>query len=295
MDIMYNDDNDETTNNTNILESNEKSPDTGKIDPKLDNLYSPTGMEKFLNMVGLSTPIDYVFLEYAQSKSRKLINDNNNVLNFLFSLVIKESQDGRQFPLGNWIEKVPVRHFEISEDPDVVKEKNVFILWTSAPSENWEKRDILPITDFHLYVLDILKNVTDMTAEELYTILDIKRGADYFLIFGSRSSSYEKGLMVILSVNKDQILVFHVPKFDFNDTDINTGVRSQWISTTENLLVKQIKEYAVFKMPEGYLVLSEEEVLKRRQEENKSLLFNEEVQKSSKDENVSGECDSCSS
>jgi len=219
----------------------------------------------FLEFIGLSNPIDYTFLDYSMHKSRENVISFKEDLNFFFHLILKEVEDSdHPFPMATWCEKISEEYFDTNtETPDEVKTRKKIVLWTTLPSDKWPTREVLNFNQFHLYFLDVIKPLQHFSAEELYRVIDQKRGEVYFLTIGSRKNVTGDKTLIILFITSKYIVSFHVPEHK----DFETGSYSKWVSLTEKFELKYINEFQLFRLPEGNLVMSKEEVEKVKQTE----------------------------
>lgn len=236
-------------------ENNEKS-----ISPE-DQLKS---FNHHLSQIGLSSIIDYSFLEFAQFKSREMIKNFKNNLNFLFELVLGNDND-RTFPYATWLEKIKIRKFEIKEDPDEqIKEKYIYVVWLTKPSEKWLERNILSPGDFHLYFLDVVKPKdyeSSYSAEGLYRVIDQKRGQTYFLNLNTREDAHQNGMIILLFITPNHIISFHIEKLVLNDDIESQGGISKWVDLENKIIQREVQEFAIFRLPEGNFVLTPEQAI----------------------------------
>jgi hypothetical protein len=207
-------------------------------------------MDQFLDHMGLSTPIDYLFQSFAISKSRQMIKTVEDNLTFLFHLIKTEDLKKEiPFPHAAFIERV------YSQSPD---ELDKYIIWSTAESENWEKRKPLPFTDFHLYFLDVLKPNFQYSAEEIYRIFDAKRGESYFLNNGPRNNSTDRKFHVLFITTK-VIVCFQIPECRFNEIKPEEEFICKWVSMSSKTTVRVVGEFAVFELPNFDIVSTPEE------------------------------------
>jgi hypothetical protein len=195
-------------------------------------------MIEFLNGVGLSNPLDYIFLSYATTKSVKAIEAMNpaNLL-FLFHLLTNDMiEKNMLFPRAAFIEKL------IKED------KKINVVWTFSPSENFETREKKSFENFHLYFMNILKPSYQYSPEELYKIFREKKEEMYFLNHGSRNDS-ETRLFHVLFVCPKMIIAFHIPFLHFDDIPKKELFMSKWISNDSPVIIQDVFEYDIFEFP----------------------------------------------
>lgn len=233
-----------------------------KIDEK--SQYSMATVNRFLQLVGLSQPIDYIFMEYAMHQNREAIAKNKSPLHFLFHVVMSEDDETKRgFPFSTFLQLVNHRYHDSITENGESDFKNVqrYIIYNFCPSDKWDSRPIAPFTDFHLYFLDVLKPMVNQTAEELYQIIDIKRGETFFLLFGDHSVNE---FISVLFVMQHKIVVFHVMKPKILDDEFTYTCK--WVSTSIPTISKSQHEYAIFDLPNGNLVLSDEGVKTRKQQ-----------------------------
>lgn len=271
--MMYSENEDEINQSEKMVDEivEEINDETNQNDqPKVEDFTN------FLMGIGLRNKVDYVFLEYAQIKSREMVKGmSDNTLNFMFNLAVNEFSD-RFFPLASWLEKITIKNFVISDDIDsnnLTKDKTYHLLWHTSPSKNFATRDILSPNDFHLYFLDVIKPKnyeTAYSAEELYRVIDQKRGQTYFLVLNDRKSSHQDGIFIVLFINTKHIISFHIPKYSMNGTYDENGSFSNWISLDERFDHQVVNEFAIFSLPEGNFVLSKEEALNMESKENET-------------------------
>lgn len=204
-------------------------------------------LDKFFLDIGLASPLDYCFLNFAQSKSRQNIDNGKEALQFLFHLSSREDLESkRPFPKSMFLEKL--RYGETTKN----------VLYTLIPSPTWNERETHSFGDFHLYFMDHMKPSTPYSVEEIYKILDEKRGhgEKYFVTSGDRVQSSDKKIH-ILFVTAQCILAFVVE--EFADEPDDEYFSSKWISFTEQAVIRVIHEVDVFEFPDHYLVMTEEE------------------------------------
>lgn len=221
-----------------------------------DEKLSIDKVAKLLDSIGLQTPIDYIFLDFAVQKSRSSMREVVDQPAFLFHTIrSKESlEDEKPFPHSVFIEKFSQKGFINSEDGSI-KTSEQYIMWNLVPSTEWEKREILSFGDFHLYFIDVLKPMFGYSAEELYKIFDQKKGDMFFLVQGHHSINDK---CIILFITKRNIIVFHVPKFEIVDK-VENKFLSKWISMDIPTEIQELHEYAIFELPSQNLVLTTEE------------------------------------
>lgn len=236
--------------------------DESKEAPPNVSRFSENQVNQFLKTIGLVQPIDYIFMDYAMTQNRKLIENNKEPLYFLFHVIMGSEADERPFPYCSFLELVNQRkHVKVSEAIDSDFETiQRYIIFNFCPSDTWKTRPIAPFTDFHLYFLDVLKPMVKHSAEELYQILDIKRGETFFLIFGNHEVNEFISVMFVM---KSQIVVFHVERPSLDETEYS--YLCKWISTKIPTISRSQHEYAIFELPDRNLVLTEEGVAERRE------------------------------
>ena len=215
--------------------------------------------ENVLSMVGLQTPVDYIFLDFALQKSRLALSTVSDSLHFLFHTVSQHDLDNadRPFPFSIFVEKYKTKIFQESDAQ--TKEEEELVLWSLIPSKEWEKRPILPFTDFHLYFQDVLRPLYGYSAEDLYRLFDQKRGQLFFVTHGTRSSTESKRI-VTLFVTMKNIIVFHFDAVDVTEVKKEDKFMSKWISLSLPISIKSLSEYAIFELPDRNLVMTHEEV-----------------------------------
>lgn len=235
-------------------ESNETKTEVETIEVKKVN--------HFLQILGLVTPLDYLFLDHAMNMHREAIQKNNKVsLQFLFQLILGRNESDLNFPFSSFLEKVTFRYADPESEKLTFKETERFIITNFVPSEHWKDLEPRPFSDFHLYYLDILKPITKQSAEDLYALFDSKRDETFFLVFGDRK---DNEFLVVLFVHKKLLTVFHVPPFENKLTDV--GHICKWVHTEIPTFQRQLSEYGSFKLPETNLVLTEQGVETRKQQ-----------------------------
>ena len=230
---------------------------------------------KFLSEVGLETPVDYIFNNYAMIQSRQRIEKGpNDNLIFLFHLVTDSMlKENRTFPRCAFIEK------EKKDD------NPLYIFWTFSPSVRWETRDIRSFEDFHYYFMTVMRPNYTYSAEELYKVLNDKRGESYFLNHGSRSNS-EDGNFHILFVTPKSIVAFNVPRVDVNDIPKKEFFYSKWVSLDHPVFLQDCCEFDTFEFPPiEYL-----DILEKQKQNEKMVSFATE----GLDTYEVDECENCS-
>ena len=230
--------------------------------------YTENQINQFLRTIGLIQPIDYIFLDYAMSQNRKLISLSKEPLIFMFHVIMGSENDERPFPYCSFLELVNHRYIpNIGEAAEKDYETiSRFVIHNFCPSDSWTTRAISPFSDFHLYFLDVLKPMVNQSAEELYQIIDIKRGETFFLTFGDHISF---PFISVLFVTAKQIVVFHVKKPDLKKEDY--AYICKWVSTDIPAISESQHEYGIFELPERNLVLTEKGVETRKQQWNEAF------------------------
>lgn len=208
----------------------------------------------FLRTIGLVQPIDYIFMDYAMTTNRKLISLNKEPLHFLFHVIMGGGEEERPFPYCSFLELASSRHASVSEaGEEEFKTIQRYIIYNFCPSETWDQRTIHSFADFHLYFLDVIKPIVNQSAEELYQVIDIKRGETFFLMFGNHQAN-EK--IIVLFVTAKQIIAFHIPRPQLNPDEY--GYPCKWISLEIPCVSLPQTEFAIFELPEHNLVLTEQ-------------------------------------
>jgi hypothetical protein len=208
------------------------------FDEEDNSLLTKENFDEFLTYVGLQSPIDFVFLNYAMSMSRQKIDTVKDNLLFLFHIVTSEiMQSERPFPRCAFVEKVP-------KD----EESKINVLWTFSPSKDFESREIQPFSLFHSYFMNVLKPNLNYTAHQLYEILKQRKGESYFLNHGPRSNSVDE-MFHILFVTPRAIIAFQVPPANLSTIDKKDIFMSKWVSMTEETVIKDCCEYEIFACP----------------------------------------------
>lgn len=239
-----------------LFEMNEENSGS---EEKSDNVISMNQISSFLKVVGLVQPIDYIFLDYAMNQNRNAISKTETPLHFLFEVVLGSKQGESEFPYSTFLEKV--RHKFFDNETDSFKEEFRYVLYNFCPSDTWQSRVPLSFSDFHIYYLDVLKPVVNQSAEELYSLFDMKRGETYFLMFGDRSV-HDK--LIVLFVRETKIIVFHIPPMLLDLSEICHICK--WVSLEIPVISSQIHEHFVFELPPTNLVLTEEGVQIRKKQ-----------------------------
>jgi hypothetical protein len=221
-------------------------------------------MESFLKEMGLETPIDYLFHNFAIQKSRDAISKAKENFQFLFHLLTNSELDNepRPFPRCCFLESGEWKMFDNDKG---LTSTPLNVLWTFVPSEEWETREQLPFTDFHLYFIDVIKPNHHYSAEELYKIFDSKRGERYFLNSGTRADSDDRKYHILFITDKG-IIVFHVPEIDITTIKEEEKFMSLWTSLKTPNILQYVKEFAYFELPSSYLVTSPSEISKMNEE-----------------------------
>lgn len=225
--------------------------------------------ENVLGMVGLQTPIDYIFLDFALQKSRQNLATVSDSLHFLFHTVSQHDLDHaeRPFPFSIFMEKYKTRVFKETEAE--TEEEEELVMWSLVPSEKYKTRTVLPFTDFHLYFQDIIRPLYGYSAEDLYRLLDQKKGQLFFVTHGTRSSTESKRIVTLFVTGKN-IIAFHFDPVDVTKTKKEEKFMSKWISLNLPVSLQSLEEYAIFEMPNHNLVMTEDEVKEsERMEESK--------------------------
>lgn len=206
-----------------------------------------------LNGIGLSTPVDYIFLDFAIQKSRMALKNLDDKLHFLFHTCSKTEMEAgdRLFPNSMFLEKCSYRHFNVEKQQ--TEDVEELIMWVLQPSEQWKTRNILPFTDFHLYFNEVIKPLYDYSAEDIYRILDDRKEEFFFISHGSRTSSESKRI-ITLFISKDHIIVFHFDFVDVEKIPKSEKFMSRWISLFHPICLQEIHEYAIFERAKFQLV-----------------------------------------
>lgn len=211
---------------------------------------------ELLNTIGLQTPLDYIFLDFAQQKSRLSLKEISDTPHFLFHTVSQHELKNaeRPFPHCLFIEKKTFKKFdeEVQSSIDVTEG----ILWNLTPSDIWTTRNILPFTDFHLYFMDVIKPLYGYSAEDLYRTLDQKKQDVFFITHGTRNSSESKRIITLFCTEK-HIVAFHIDDVDVAVVPISEKFMSKWISADLPLSLHSVHEFAIFERPSFQLVPEE--------------------------------------
>ena len=218
---------------------------TEKIEPVKQSQEKPD-LDKFFLDIGLASPLDYCFLNFAQSKSRMNIQSSDAPLQFLFHLSSKDDLESKKpFPKSIFLEKI-------------VGEENKNVLYTFIPSETWGNKSNKSFGEFHLYFMDHMKPSTPYSVEEIYKILDERRNKDekYFVTSGGRDTSSDQKIHVIF-VTSEAILAFCVDRYEADESD--EFFSSKWISLSDKNTIRIVNEVDVFDFPDHYLVMTEDE------------------------------------
>lgn len=235
-----------------ILSTNENSnPTTVSSNEVVKGQFNEQQIQQFLRVVGLVQPIDYIFLDYAMTRNRKEISNSKQPLHFLFHVVMGAEGEERAFPYCSFLE---LCNYKISN-------MQRYVIYNLSPSDSWKTRPVAPFTDFHLYFLDVLKPCINQSAEELYQIIDIKRGETFFLIFGDREKTE---FLSVLFVTAKHIVVFHIYRPVPLDPCFDHPYICKWVDTEIPCVGSPQHEYAIFELPDSNLVLTEEGVKKRQ-------------------------------
>lgn len=191
----------------------------------------------FFIQLGLSHPIDFVFLSYSQGRSRERVKYSNENLIFLFHLITNQNlTEEKSFPRAAFLEKV------------VNLEETFNIIWTLSPSEIWASRTILPFENFHLYFMNILSPAFQYSVEDLYKVLKTRKGESYFLHHGARKDT-ETEILHILFVTPKVIIAFQVGKIIFDEIEDHQIFVSKWISENEKSILLDCQEKEIFEFP----------------------------------------------
>lgn len=214
--------------------------------------------DRILNMIGLQTPCDYIFLDFAIQKSRSALTFSENNLQFLFHTMSKEAllQSGRVFPHSIFLERIPVHVFD--ETLQTTVDTHELVMWVLSPSKEWSTRDILPFTDFHLYFGEVIKPLFNYSAEDLYRIFDNKKEDLYFITHGTRNDT-DKKIIITLFVTKDNIIAFHFEHPNVMTVPADEKFKSKWISLEMPISMKEVTEFAIFERPRYQIVPSHHE------------------------------------
>lgn len=247
--------------------------------------------ENVLSMVGLQTPIDYIFLDFALQKSRQNLTTVADSLHFLFHTVSQQDLDTaeRPFPYSIFIEKYNMNQEDQFDDK--VQHPSHLVMWSLTPSDLWKTRVILPFTDFHLYFQEVVKPLYGYSAEDLYRLFDQKRGELFFVTHGTRSSTESKRI-ITLFVTAKHIVVFHFDAIDVSLIKKEEQFMSKWISLNYPVSLQSVSEYAIFHLPERNLVMTKEEV---EQSESKGSPKSVNFSTEGLDTYEFDDCPSCSS
>jgi hypothetical protein len=212
---------------------------------------------QLLNVIGLQTPLDYIFLDFAQQKSRLALQAISDTPHFLFHTVSNQEIEKaeRPFPHCIFIEKKVYKKFD--QEVQTTVEVTEGILWSLSPSDKWNTRDVLPFTDFHLYFMDVLKPLYGYSAEDLYKLLDEKKNELFFVTHGNRTSSESKRIVTLFCTEKN-IIVFHIDDVDLTIVGDDEKFMSKWIASDLLLSIHTVQEFALFERPTFQLVSTEE-------------------------------------
>jgi len=210
------------------------------------------GFKMFLNQLGIGHNLEIIFLDYAIQKSRQHFESAKSDVRFLFHVLAPIPEFNiTNFPFAIFAE--PIEGKQFTEEGECKEVKQV-ILWTTGFHEN-SINEIKTANDFHLYFLDVLKPLGFGTAEELYRIIDTKRGESYFLQCGQRNTT---GKIIEIWIDNSYIYVFHFDKTDI-ETDDKKLFLSKWISVDQKVFLKEVSPKAIFHLPSGNFVLNIQE------------------------------------
>lgn len=208
-------------------------------------------IDQFLDEVGLATPLDFVFQNFAIQKSRINVSKMpSEELLFLFHVMRAEDlKVETPFPRCAFLEKI------LPPDPSLPSK---YIIWSVEESDIWKTRKQLPFTDFHLYFGDVLYPNLGYSAEELYKVFDARHDETYFINNGPRKQSVDKKFHVLFVTNK-VIVAIQIPEVKYEEIPDEVTFICKWISLKEKSCIKLLHEYAVFEFAKRNLVFTEEE------------------------------------
>lgn len=213
--------------------------------------------DSMLSYMGLQTPIDYIFLDFALQKSRMNLSTVTDSLHFLFHTIKKQDLEHiRPFPYSIFIEKCTYRKFD--EIIQTTCDREELIMWSLCPTSKWDSRDVLPFTDFHLYFMDVIKPLYSYSVEDIYRLLDERKEDLFFVTHGTRTS-HETKRIVTLFVTKDHIVAFHFDPVEVADIPQSEKFLSKWISLDLPISLHTINEFAIFERPKFQIVGKNEE------------------------------------
>lgn len=208
-------------------------------------------IDEFLSEVGLATPLDFVFQNFAIQKSRINVSKMaSEELMFLFHVMRNEDlKADNPFPRCAFLEKI------LPSDPSLPSK---YIIWSVEESEIWKTRKQLPFTDFHLYFGEVLYPNLGYSAEELYKVFDARHDETYFINNGPRKQSVDKKFHVLFVTSK-AIVAIQIPEVKYEEIPEEVTFICKWISLKEKSCIKLLHEYAVFEFAKRNLVFTEEE------------------------------------
>lgn len=232
------------------MSEEDKSPEEAKsiiVPPECERLF-----DRVLNHLGLQTPVDYIFLDFAIQKSRLALQNVDDTLHFLFHTQSRQTNVViKPFPHSMFLEKQTYRKFNMTEVG--TEDMTELILWVLQPSDKWAEREILPFTDFHLYFNEVVKPLFGYSAEDIYRLFDEKKDETFFVAHGKRTSTESKRI-ITLFVTKDHIIAFHFDHVDVEAIPLSEKFMSKWISLQFPINLQEVHEFAVFERPKYQLV-----------------------------------------
>lgn len=217
----------------------------------------PFPFDKFLEEVGLLTPIDYIFQTFAIQKSRLSVrNMDKEQLTFLFHVMKNEDLKKEiPFPQSAFLEKI------LPPSDDLPCK---YVIWTVEESSLWSSRKPLSFPEFHLYFNDVLHPNLGYSAEELYKVFDARHDETYFINNGPRSGSAD-GKFHVLFVTDKVMVAIQIPPVLYHEIPDTELFTCKWVSLQEKTTIKSVHESAVFDFPKRNLVFSEEEKVDYKQ------------------------------
>lgn len=213
--------------------------------------------QDFLNKIGINSDIDFVFLDYFQKHSRMALTKSERQMSFIFDLVCTKTENSNlYFPNANWVEKATLEFNEFVEfqSDNTPKVKDIYILWTTwsynpATDMSFFNMKIKTPGDFHVFLVNEVKQKHRLDIESYYKEIDNRRGQIYFDTIGTRSNGES---VYIFYFDQNYVIVFEAVLPVFYGQDINTiGTISPFIHETIPVVGQILYALDIYCLPEG--------------------------------------------
>lgn len=238
---------------------NETTPNVSESDQqtKLSQVFDADKMDQLLQMIGLTTPFDYLFLFNAQVKNREFIS---KFPGFTFLFNIKDPEGDDEFPHGAFLERRKVN------------DETIYMIWILSPSKKYSSRVIHPFHDFGLYFEEKMRDdLDDGSIDGIYKTFDyhLADGKPFYTTTPDPSPGKRRH---VLYTSGKKLFTFIVP--DLTPEEYTNTYMCNWVSASEPVAIRELEECEVFEMmqerifpePNHTVVVGEEQPINMEQD-----------------------------